>query len=179
MSNLQTWRLHWSKRLAAHIPHLRNNIVNTQLQFPPHPLFLRPEAKGITVRFYFSPALLPSIVLPCIFNLGAAYGSNPSHGLHDPSRLVPRPEESRHRILLAEYRQGVPCRPLAQHHHRRLPIQPVCGRGMGCRANELLAGLGTAVRHLGRGLEHVWVRRRHFTRTRSATSSTSTFASAR
>ena len=48
-------------------------------------MFLPPETGGITVRFYFSPHLLPSIVLPCIFRLGAAYGSNPSQDLRDPA----------------------------------------------------------------------------------------------
>ena len=44
----------------------------------------QPQATGITLSFRFAPQLLPSLVLPTIFERGAQYGSNPTMGLKDP-----------------------------------------------------------------------------------------------
>ncbi|KAF3481831.1 arginyl-tRNA synthetase [Arthroderma uncinatum] len=52
-------------------------------KFPPTPLLSQPAANGIFIPICFSPATLPALVLPFIFDRRASYGTNQLPGLKD------------------------------------------------------------------------------------------------
>ncbi|MCJ1363068.1 hypothetical protein MMC16_002174 [Acarospora aff. strigata] len=65
-------------------------------KFKPNALFSTPEAESIFIRFYFSPQLLPCVVLPCIFHLASDYGLNRSQGFSDPGN----PSSGRKKVVI-------------------------------------------------------------------------------
>ncbi|EZG03247.1 arginine-tRNA ligase [Trichophyton rubrum CBS 735.88] len=52
-------------------------------KFPSTPLLTPPIASGIFIPIFFSPATLPNLILPFIFDRRGSYGSNQFQGLRD------------------------------------------------------------------------------------------------
>ena len=55
------------------------------LQFPESPLIGKPIVANTFLQFYFSPVLVPKLVLPLILKTKSRYGLNPKNGLRDRS----------------------------------------------------------------------------------------------
>lgn len=51
--------------------------------FPPSQLVLKPVADGISLRFWFQPGALQTLIIPRIASLGSSYGFDSSIGLKD------------------------------------------------------------------------------------------------
>ncbi|KAI9769031.1 MAG: hypothetical protein M1839_003828 [Geoglossum umbratile] len=65
-------------------------------KFPDSPLISKPVAANTFLQFYFSPALVPKLVLPLILKTKSRYGLNPKNGLKDRSD----PSKGKKRIIV-------------------------------------------------------------------------------
>ncbi|KAI9725657.1 MAG: hypothetical protein M1828_002942 [Chrysothrix sp. TS-e1954] len=62
----------------------------------PDALIKKPQPFGVSIRFDYQNSILPSLVLPYIYQLGAEYGMNKSLGMRNPNA----PEEGHKRIIV-------------------------------------------------------------------------------